>query len=135
MILSLSFRVIANERLLWSRSDGLSPPGDKRNAPPRGDARRRGQSADRDHPSGGHVDIDFCRACEESCEGLPADRRRVVNDVLKTLTDLRQRQKGQTMAEYGLVLAVVTIGTVAAFAAVSSALTEAVNEVIAGLPS
>jgi len=39
------------------------------------------------------------------------------------------------MAEYGLVLAVVTIGTVAAFAAVTSALTTAINEVIAGLPS
>ena len=31
-----------------------------------------------------------------------------------TLTELRKREEGQTMAEYGVVLAVITLGIIAA---------------------
>jgi Flp pilus assembly pilin Flp len=34
-----------------------------------------------------------------------------------------QRQEGQTMAEYGVVLAVITVGVVAAIAALAAAIT------------
>ena len=45
------------------------------------------------------------------------------------------REDGQTMAEYGVVLAVVTIGAVAVFTALSGGITNAVNRVISLLPS
>jgi Flp pilus assembly pilin Flp len=44
--------------------------------------------------------------------------------------DLRNRQEGQTMAEYGVVLAVLTIATVAIFTALSGGITNAVQRVI-----
>jgi Flp pilus assembly pilin Flp len=44
--------------------------------------------------------------------------------------DLRHRQEGQTMAEYGVVLAVLTIATVGVFTALSGGITNAINRVI-----
>jgi Flp pilus assembly pilin Flp len=44
--------------------------------------------------------------------------------------DLRNRQEGQTMAEYGVVLAVLTIATVGVFTALSGGITNAINRVI-----
>ncbi len=51
--------------------------------------------------------------------------------------DLRNRQEGQTMAEYGVVLAVLTIATVGVFTALSGGITNAINRVISlfGNPS
>jgi len=62
-----------------------------------------------------------------------------VNRVL-TLSDLRdllpllRKEEGQTMAEYGVVLAVITIGAVAAFTALSGGVKGAINQVTALLP-
>ena len=46
-----------------------------------------------------------------------------------------RREEGQTMAEYGVVLAVITIGAVAVFTALSGGISKAINRVIAFLPS
>lgn len=45
-----------------------------------------------------------------------------------------EREEGQTMAEYGVVLAVITIGAVAVFQLLSGGITDAINEVISLLP-
>lgn len=45
-------------------------------------------------------------------------------------SDLRRRQEGQTMAEYGVVLAVLTIATLAIFTALSGGIRGAVQRVI-----
>jgi Flp pilus assembly pilin Flp len=44
-------------------------------------------------------------------------------------TALATREDGQTMAEYGVVLAVITIAVVVALAALSGAISEALNAV------
>ena len=46
-----------------------------------------------------------------------------------------KKEDGQTMAEYGVVLAVITIGAVAAFTALSGGITGAINRVIGLLPT
>jgi Flp pilus assembly pilin Flp len=45
-----------------------------------------------------------------------------------------KREEGQTMAEYGVVLAVITIGAVAVFTALSGGISGALNRVISLLP-
>ncbi|MDQ3822732.1 MAG: Flp family type IVb pilin [Actinomycetota bacterium] len=45
-----------------------------------------------------------------------------------------KREEGQTMAEYGVVLAVITIGAVAVFTALSGGISGALNRVINMLP-
>jgi Flp pilus assembly pilin Flp len=45
-----------------------------------------------------------------------------------------KREEGQTMAEYGVVLAVITIGAVAVFTALSGGISGALNNVIGLLP-
>jgi Flp pilus assembly pilin Flp len=47
---------------------------------------------------------------------------------------LNEKEEGQTMAEYGVVLAVITIGAVAVFTALSGGITGAINKVIGLLP-
>jgi Flp pilus assembly pilin Flp len=42
---------------------------------------------------------------------------------------LRRREEGQTMAEYGIVLAVITIAAVAVFTALSGGIQNAINNV------
>jgi Flp pilus assembly pilin Flp len=44
------------------------------------------------------------------------------------------REEGQTMAEYGVVLAVITVLTVGVFTALSGGITNAINAVIDLLP-
>ena len=44
-------------------------------------------------------------------------------------TDLRTREEGQTMAEYGVVLAVIALGVLVAFTALSGGITNAINNV------
>jgi len=46
------------------------------------------------------------------------------------INQARTREEGQTMAEYGVVLAVVTIGVVVALGLLSGAITTAIKEVI-----
>ncbi len=43
------------------------------------------------------------------------------------------REEGQTMAEYGVVLAVIAVATVAAFTALSGGITNAINNVVSNL--
>jgi Flp pilus assembly pilin Flp len=45
-----------------------------------------------------------------------------------------RKEDGQTMAEYGVVLAVITIGAIAAFTALSGGITKAIGNVTALLP-
>jgi Flp pilus assembly pilin Flp len=45
-----------------------------------------------------------------------------------------RKEDGQTMAEYGVVLAVITIGAIVAFTALSGGITKAINNVTSLLP-
>ncbi len=45
-----------------------------------------------------------------------------------------KREEGQTMAEYGVVLAVITIGAVAVFTALSGGIADAINRVVQLIP-
>ena len=45
-----------------------------------------------------------------------------------------KREHGQTMAEYGVVLAVITIGAVGVFTALSGGISGALNRVVGLLP-
>ena len=47
----------------------------------------------------------------------------------------RKREEGQTMAEYGVVLAVITVGAVAVFTLLSGGITGAVNRAIGLIPT
>jgi Flp pilus assembly pilin Flp len=46
------------------------------------------------------------------------------------VADLRKREEGQTMAEYGVVLAVITLGVVLALGILSGAISNAINSVV-----
>jgi Flp pilus assembly pilin Flp len=58
-------------------------------------------------------------------------RRREVKQVLKILDLFAKREEGQTMAEYGVVLAVITIAVFGALALLSGNIVSAVNRVAA----
>ena len=58
-----------------------------------------------------------------------------LSELRDLLRDLPRQEEGQTMAEYGVVLAVITIGAVAVFTALSGGITGALNKVIGLLPS
>ena len=45
-----------------------------------------------------------------------------------------RKEDGQTMAEYGVVLAVITVGAIVAFTALSGGITKAINKVTGLLP-
>ena len=45
-----------------------------------------------------------------------------------------RKQEGQTMAEYGVVLAVICVATVAVFTALSGGVTNSINKVTGLLP-
>ena len=45
-----------------------------------------------------------------------------------------RKQEGQTMAEYGVVLAVICVATVAVFTALSGGVTNSINKVTGILP-
>lgn len=47
---------------------------------------------------------------------------------------LRNREEGQTMAEYGVVLAVITIAGLAAFQLLGGSISNAINQVAGMLP-
>ncbi|MGZ4317217.1 MAG: Flp family type IVb pilin [Gaiellaceae bacterium] len=46
-----------------------------------------------------------------------------------------RKQEGQTMAEYGVVLAVITITALIAFTALSGGISQAINHVTSILPT
>ena len=56
------------------------------------------------------------------------------SDLKELFALLRSREEGQTMAEYGVVLAVITIGAVGVFTLLSGGITGAINKVIGLLP-
>jgi len=64
------------------------------------------------------------------------DRGREVNHLtsfFNTLDLLRRREEGQTMAEYGVVLAVITLGIVVALTALSTGIRGALAGVVTAL--
>ena len=54
--------------------------------------------------------------------------------AMNAYDDLRTREEGQTMAEYGVVLAVITIGAVAVFGLLATGITGSIKAVITKLP-
>jgi Flp pilus assembly pilin Flp len=52
-----------------------------------------------------------------------------MSSFFKSLVALSKRDEGQTMAEYGVVLAVITLAIVVALAALSGAIGDAINAV------
>ena len=56
------------------------------------------------------------------------------SDYLDLLKALHNREEGQTMAEYGVVLAVITIGAVAVFTALSGGISASLSKVTKLLP-
>jgi Flp pilus assembly pilin Flp len=52
-----------------------------------------------------------------------------LNDLRERLISLLKREDGQTMAEYAVVLAVITVATVAVFTALSGGISGAINSV------
>ena len=58
-----------------------------------------------------------------------------VSDLRGLLGLLGSREEGQTMAEYGVTLAVITVALLAMFTALSGGISGAVNRAVALLPS
>jgi Flp pilus assembly pilin Flp len=56
-------------------------------------------------------------------------------DLFELIRDNWRREEGQTMAEYGVVLAVITIACLVAFTALSGGITKAIDKVVAVLPT
>ncbi len=54
--------------------------------------------------------------------------------ISNALFELREREDGQTMAEYGVVLAVITIAAVAAFGLLGDQIKAAIDAVRGRLP-
>jgi Flp pilus assembly pilin Flp len=57
-----------------------------------------------------------------------------VTEMLDLLRAVRKREEGQTMAEYGVTLAVICVATVAVFTALSGGITGSINKVLSLLP-
>jgi Flp pilus assembly pilin Flp len=53
-----------------------------------------------------------------------------LNTFFTTLALRLRKEEGQTMAEYGVVLAVITVATVAIFVTLSGSITSAIQSVI-----
>jgi Flp pilus assembly pilin Flp len=69
------------------------------------------------------------------------DERREVNQMLRLFTfvqtaadSLRRREEGQTMAEYGVVLAVITLAVIGAITLLSDNVRNALENVAGILP-
>jgi Flp pilus assembly pilin Flp len=56
------------------------------------------------------------------------------SELRELISLFARRQEGQTMAEYGIVLAVVTIAAVGVFTALSGGIQGAINRVTGLLP-
>jgi Flp pilus assembly pilin Flp len=57
------------------------------------------------------------------------------SDFLDWIRFARTREEGQTMAEYGVTLAVITVATVAVFTALSGGVSRSIQRVIGLIPS
>jgi Flp pilus assembly pilin Flp len=57
------------------------------------------------------------------------------SDLLDLLRVARTREEGQTMAEYGVTLAVITVALLAVFTALSGGISGAINRAIGLLSS
>jgi len=57
-----------------------------------------------------------------------------ISDWIAFARENWKKEEGQTMAEYGVVLAVITIGAVAAFGLLSGGITKSIGKVTALLP-
>ena len=55
--------------------------------------------------------------------------------VMDAVDSLRENEKGQTMAEYGVVLAVITLGVVVALGLLSGGIGRAISGVTSKLPA
>ena len=53
-----------------------------------------------------------------------------ITETLDLLRAVRKREDGQTMAEYGVVLAVICVATVAVFTALSGGIAGSINRVL-----
>ncbi len=51
------------------------------------------------------------------------------SNFIELIKSAREREKGQTMAEYAVVLAVITVATVGVFTALSGGIQGALNKV------
>jgi len=58
-----------------------------------------------------------------------------ISELNQNVRALPEREEGQTMAEYGVVMAVITVASVAVFTALSGGVQGALNKVISLLPS
>ena len=56
------------------------------------------------------------------------------SDVAELFRAIRRREEGQTMAEYGVVLAVITVASVGVFTALSGGIQGSINKVVGLLP-
>ena len=57
-----------------------------------------------------------------------------IAQMLDQLRAVRKREEGQTMAEYGVVLAVICVATVAVFTALSGGISGSVNRALSLIP-
>jgi Flp pilus assembly pilin Flp len=57
-----------------------------------------------------------------------------ISDVKDLFNLYRKREEGQTMAEYGVTLAVICVATVGVFTVLSGGVTKSINKVIGLLP-
>jgi Flp pilus assembly pilin Flp len=57
-----------------------------------------------------------------------------ISETLDLIRAIRKREDGQTMAEYGVVLAVLTIAAVGVFQLLGVGITGSINKVIGYLP-
>lgn len=55
------------------------------------------------------------------------------SDYMELLKTMRKREEGQTMAEYAVVLGVITVAVVGVFTALSGGISGALNTVIGRL--
>ena len=55
------------------------------------------------------------------------------SEYLQMIKALREREEGQTMAEYAVVLGVIVVATVAVFVTLSSTIQSAINNVITAI--
>jgi Flp pilus assembly pilin Flp len=56
------------------------------------------------------------------------------SEVAELYRAIRRREEGQTMAEYGVTLAVICVATVAVFAALSGGIIKTINRAVGLLP-
>ena len=56
------------------------------------------------------------------------------SEVAELYRAIRRREEGQTMAEYGVTLAVICVATVGVFAALSGGIIKTINRAVGLLP-